>query len=96
MKGKLKKMKGKKESKTDKSGLTGLFKADLKKLKDKDGYIWVKDEYYFDVNEMNKLYPLSKETIKKYLRSGEIEGKKIMGVWLVKPHDFWTFIKGRR
>ena len=95
MKGKLKKMKGKKESKTDKSVLTGLFKADLKYLKDKNGYIWVNGEYYFDVNEMNKLYPLSKETIKKYLRSGEINGKKIMGVWLVKPHDFWTFIKGR-
>ncbi|MBA7581098.1 DNA-binding protein [Candidatus Atribacteria bacterium 1244-E10-H5-B2] len=96
MKGKLKKMKGRKESKNDKSVLTGLFKADLKNLKDKDGYIWVNGEYYFDVNEMNKMYPLSKETIKKYLRSGEIIGKKIMGVWLVKPHDFWTFIKGRK
>ncbi|GAI01532.1 unnamed protein product, partial [marine sediment metagenome] len=68
---------------------------DIKKLKDKDGYIWVDGEYYFDVNEMNKLYPLAKNTIKRYLGSGKIEGKKIMGVWLVKPHDFWEFVKGR-
>ncbi|GAI62648.1 unnamed protein product [marine sediment metagenome] len=88
-------MKRKKGSKYDKNVLTGNFKKDLKKLKDKDGYIWVDNEYYFDVNEMNKLYPLSKNTIKKYLGSGKIIGSKIMGVWLVKPHDFWAFIKGR-
>ncbi|GAI60927.1 unnamed protein product [marine sediment metagenome] len=88
-------MKGKRGFKYDKNGLTGIFKNDLKKLKDKDGYIWVDSEYYFDVNEMNNLYPLSKKTIKKYLGSGEIKGSKIMGVWLVKPHDFWAFIEGR-
>ncbi|GAI01518.1 unnamed protein product [marine sediment metagenome] len=89
-------MKRKKGLKLDKKGLTGNFKRDLKRLKDKDGFIWVDDEYYFDVNEMSKMYPLSKKTIKKYLGSGEIKGSKIMGVWLVKPHDFWEFIKGRR
>lgn len=88
-------MKTQKISKKDKKILTGLFKADLKNMKDEDGYIWVNGEYYYDVNEMNNLYPLSKETIKKYLRSGKIKGKKIMGVWLVKPNDFWAFLKGR-
>ncbi|GAI67965.1 unnamed protein product [marine sediment metagenome] len=88
-------MKRQKESETDKIVLTGNFKKDLKNLKDKDGYIWVDGEYYFDVSEMNKLYPLAKNTIKRYLGSGIIKGSKIMGVWLVKPHDFWAFIKGR-
>lgn len=55
----------------------------------------IEDEEYFSVKNIMEWLPVSATTIKKYLRSGKIKGRKIGRTWFVSRANFYNYLGGK-
>lgn len=44
----------------------------------------IMDENYFDVSELSKMFGLSENTVRNYLKAGKITARKIGKSWFAK------------
>ncbi len=51
------------------------------------------DKPYLTVDEVKEMTHISNETIRKYLRSGKLKGKKKGGHYLIRPEDVVAFVE---
>jgi len=59
------------------------------------GREWKKGLYYLGMKELEEWLPWKAWTIRKFIRTGRIKGKKIKGNWLVRMKDLYKFL-GRK
>jgi len=57
--------------------------------------IKIKGEEYYLVKDLIEILPLTKDSIKLYLRQGKIRGRKIGTRWYVSNTDLRSFLDGR-
>jgi len=50
---------------------------------------------YYSVEELSKVLPLTKLTIRAYLRKGRIKGQKIGKLWFVPKNNLEQFLEGK-
>jgi len=51
------------------------------------------EKMYLTVDEVKEITHISTDTIRKYLRSGKLKGKKKGGHYLIKPEDVRSFVE---
>lgn len=51
------------------------------------------NKMYLTVDEVKEITHISNETLRKYLRSGKLKGKKKGGHYLIKPEDVVAFVE---
>ncbi|MBA7546040.1 hypothetical protein ES705_38423 [subsurface metagenome] len=55
---------------------------------------WSKGVEYFDVRELARWLPWEKANIRRLIRSGRIEGRKIKKEWYVSRKNLYRFLRG--
>jgi excisionase family DNA binding protein len=55
----------------------------------------VEDIKIYDLEDLMKLFKVTRRTLYNYLKSGELKGKKIGAKWFVTEEDLKRFIDSR-
>ncbi|GAI09470.1 unnamed protein product [marine sediment metagenome] len=50
---------------------------------------------YYSVEELSQILPITKLTIRAYLREGRIQGRKIGKLWYVQKDKLEQFLDGK-
>ena len=58
--------------------------------------IKIREEEYYLVEDLAKMLPLTKNTIRAYIRHGRIKGQKIGKLFYVSHNDLKAFLDGDR
>ena len=65
---------------------------EIEEEEEKGRLIKIENEEYFSVKDIMKWLPWSATTIKKYIRTGKIRGRKIKEKWFVSRADLYRFL----
>ncbi|MBA7546313.1 hypothetical protein ES705_38701 [subsurface metagenome] len=68
---------------------------EIEEEEEKGRLITIGHEEYFSVKDIMKWIPWSATTIKKYIRSGKIRGRKISEKWFVSREDLYRYLGGK-
>ena len=70
----------------------------LKEYEGKPGIksvLMANNEEYLSVKELEEWLPWKEANIRRLIRSGRMEGRKIMGKWFVRREDLYRFLGGK-
>ncbi|MBA7580847.1 hypothetical protein ES708_22742 [subsurface metagenome] len=68
---------------------------EIEEEEEKERLLTIGNKEYFSVKDIMKWLPGSATTMKKYIRTGRIRGKKISGKWFVSREDLYIFLGGK-
>ena len=75
---------------------TGIYtEKEIQEEEEKNELRVIGDEEYFSVKNIMEWLPVKATTIKKYLRSGKIKGRKIGRTWFVSRANFYNYLGGK-
>jgi len=77
--------------------LTSYFISDIYRRKIKENIamaIRIKNQKFYRTEELADMIPLAEPSIRKYLRSGKIQGVKIGLFWYISESNLNRFLQG--